>query len=380
MDLFGIDPPRGEPLPWKVAWLFREARILQVAVRLKLFTVLDGQPMSSAELAARLESEPGMTERLLVALAGMELLAHDHGSWRNGVGAALYLVEGKPHYQGEIIEMAARMWDRYHHLERALREGRSRRKGGFSLEESPEQQARYLRALDALALAGRAQRLARLVTPLAGRKRLLDVGGAPGTYCAALCQRFPALKATMLERDAAIEQCRPFLERFEMGERLEIRAGEWQSEPFGKNDFDALLFSHFNPESEPQALHLLMQAYLALRGEGLLILQGHLLDSDLNGARAAALTHLFEHALTLEQIRSLLAEAGFERIQLVFRHAEEPDIVIAFRTAEKAEEPPRELLEYISPEQEMFAMMGLGDEETSLTVQRRAWERLVQTN
>lgn len=382
MDLFNLDSLPPDRSPASLALSFREARIVQVAVRLKLFTGLSEGPQSAERLAARLKCDPAMMERLLVALAVLDLVVHDDGLWRNGLAASLYLVVGQPLYQGDTIEWAAQVWNSYHHLERMVRKGRRREERLFALHQERDWQVLYLKAMHALGVAGQAQRLARLVTPLAGRKRLLALGSAPCTYSIALCQRFPALRATVLERADALPESESILAQWGGGERVTLKPLAEVEKGWGRSNYDALLLTHLLLDSEAQALTTFMRAYEALKAEGLLIVHSLCLDSDLNGGREAALTNLLDPVLTLDQMRAVLAEAGFERISLLFRHPVEGDILIAYKPTDASDEPDGELMAFISPEQEIFALMGLGEDETqdALTIHRRAWERLVQTN
>ncbi len=381
MNLFDLEPSHPEHLPNEVAWSFREARILQVAVRLRLFDALDERAQSSVRLASTLATDPEMTERLLVALAALGLVMQDEGRWRNRLAASLHLVRGQPLYQGDDIERAADSWEAYHHLEQLLREGaageRFQRLQGALLGRGEG----HMRALHALALAGQAQRLARLVSAVGARRSLLDVGGAPGSYSLALCQRHPALRVTLLDSADALALATEVLQPFTERERITLEEGEWEQGAWGKGKYEALLLSEVLVGVEAQALTYLMRAHEALRPGGLLIVQSFLLDDDLNGPRDAALFHLLGNTFTLEQMRALLGEAGFEQITLHFRATRGPDILSAHKPLEALEEDDRALMEYISPEQELFAMMGLGEDDSDgLTIQRRMWERLVQTN
>lgn len=381
MDLFDLDPQPEEIGPHQLAWSFREARIVQVATRLGLFTQLAQGPLGAWQLAQALRCDPDMTERLLVALAALGLLHHDHDLWQNSLPAALYLVEGQPLYLGESIELAAEWWDVYHDLERLVREGRQGERYRYWQERRLARTTRYLQARHALACAGQAQRLARHLSALSGRRTLLDVGGAPGSYSVALCQRFPQLRVTLMEAAEALPLCKQVVQQFGLEERIQLKEGEWQQAPLGEEAYGALLMSHSLVGSDAQALLQLMRAYEALKAGGLLIVQSFLLDSDWNGGRPAALAHLLGHSFTLEQMRSMLAEAGFERITLLFRAREGNDIFIAYKPLAGPTDPEDELLAHVSPEQEIFALMGMGEGESDgLTVQRRMWERMVQNN
>jgi hypothetical protein len=189
---------------------------------------------------------------------------------------------------------------------------------------------------------------------LAGRRSLLDVGGAPGAYSIALCQRYPALRATILDSIDALRLSAPVLEQFDMSGRILLKEAAEQREGFGRNEYDALLMSRNLPGDEASALSELVRSYNALRPGGLMILPMSLLDSDLNGTVGAAFFHMLYGTFTLDQLRALIAEAGFERAALLYREEQGGDIVIAYKPMDESEEDGRFLMEYVSPEQEMF--------------------------
>lgn len=348
-------------------------------MRLGLFDALEAKAQSAPRLAAALNTDPEMTERLLVALAGMSLVVRDQDRWRNCLPASLYLVSGMPLYQGEVVRRAARIWERYHNLERLVRDGEQ------PADQEPAATGRSiadLEALHAIALAGEAQRLARLVTHLASRRTLLIAGGAPGTLALALCQRHPALHITLMDGEAEIEVAERLLAPFEVTSRVTLKRHDWRRERWERGAYEGCLLSRQLGGMEGDALTLLLRAYEALKGGGLLVIHEPLLDSDENGPEEAAMQHVTRPLLSLDQVRGVMAEAGFELVTLQHRDREGMSILTAIKPAEGEETPDSSLLAYISPEQEMFALMGLGEAEddNGLTVQRRAWRRLVQPN
>ncbi|MBA3532524.1 MAG: hypothetical protein H0T73_11425 [Ardenticatenales bacterium] len=381
MDLFDLDPQGMDSWPARMAWSFREARILQVAVRMGLFSALHERAKSHSRLATELGADPDMTERLLVALAALNLVIHDRGLWRNCLAATMYLVRDQPLYLGHVIEMASNWWEVYHDLEQLIREGRHGDRYQFWRQKRLGRDEVYLKAMHALALAGQAQRLARHASVLGGRRTLLDVGGAPGTYSVALCQRFATLRVTLLDQAESLSQTEQVIHEFGMEERITLKEADWARERLGNDEYEALMLNHSMVGSEAQGLVQLMRAYEALKAGGVLVVQSFLLDNDLNGSPGAALFNLLDNAFTLEQMRALLAEAGFERITLLFRSELGQDILTAYKPLSSPTDTENELVAYMSPEQEIFAMMRSGEDDSdALTVQRGMRERLVQSN
>lgn len=376
MDIFGLESSAPSPHFTALAWGFRAARLLQVAVRLNLFTVLEQRPCDAYMLAKQLGTDGNMTERVLVALAGLDLVRHDMDTWRNSLAASLYLVKGQPLYQGDVIELAAQEWDRYSHLERLVREGR--RENQFSMGQDPESQRRYLKAIHGLTVAGLVQRLARLV-PLAGRRTLLDVDGAPGTWTVALAQRHPSLAITLMhDKTTGIEIAR-VLGQFEVQKQVKFRTATERDKSFGTNIYEAVLLSRLVANTDGSTLTQLMRAYEALKTGGLVIVHAYLLDNDLNGGGEAAFRYLTDETCTLEQLHSLLEEAGFERISVLHRHPTEGDLLVGYKGDEPLLQEPSELVEVATPELAMVGATGNDfDEDYLLATHRRAWSGVIE--
>lgn len=377
MDIFGLEFSAPSPQFLALAWNFRAARILQVAVRLRLFTALEERPTDAFMLAKRLHCDGDMTERLLIALAGLELVRHDMDVWRNTLAASLYLVEGQPLYQGDGIELAAQEWDQYKNLERLVRDGRNSNHA-FSFGEDDASQKRYRQAVHGLAVAGLAQRIARLA-PLAGRRDLLEVGGAPGTVSIALAQRHSALRVTLMDTESALPQSKAVIAQFGMKKQIQAVANAWREKSFGTNAYDAVLLSRLPVGAEDALLAALMRGYDALRPNGVIILHTYLLDNDLNGSGEATFRHLLDNAYTLEQLCSFLQESGFERIAVLHRHATEGDVLVGYKQNDAPQEEPNALVEVATPE---ISLIGSGgneyDEDVLLATHRRAWSGVIE--
>jgi 2-polyprenyl-3-methyl-5-hydroxy-6-metoxy-1,4-benzoquinol methylase len=82
----------------------------------------------------------------------------------------------------------------------------------------------YQHAMYALAREN-APAVARAIRARAPR-RLLDIGGGPGTYAAAMCRRHAGLEATVVELPPAAEIGRELVALDGLGERIRYRAGD----------------------------------------------------------------------------------------------------------------------------------------------------------
>lgn len=106
-----------------------------------------------------------------------------------------------------------------------------------------------------------------------GATALLDIGGSHGLYSVALCRRYPALQATILELPEAIPTAAEILAREKMGPRVRHSPGNALAYDLGESAYDAVLVSflvhHFTDE---QNRELAMRVGRALRPNGVFMI------------------------------------------------------------------------------------------------------------
>lgn len=115
---------------------------------------------------------------------------------------------------------------------------------------------------------------------LSGRKRLLDIGGGPGTYSVALCRQTPGLTATVLDRPGVLEVTRELVDAAGFADRVTLLPGDYLKTPFG-NGFDAALLSGMMHRETPENVDLLLKkAFDALAPGGLVMVSDVFFDDD----------------------------------------------------------------------------------------------------
>jgi len=293
------------------SWAGRAACVVQAAQGAGIFARL-ARRTGAAELAADLGLDPAMTEKVLIACAAMDLVARDGAKWKLTPKAEATLLPGAPLYQGHTIAHAAQVWpvwlDLGAHLkgkdgwsvfsETAARPGRSHRD--------------FILAMHNMAMAGRAAELARRVdlAPAAASGRLVDVGGGPGTYAMALCQRYPGLQATILDLPETVEIAREVIAQLGMADRVGARPGDWDTDEFGASNA-AVLMSNILHGPASGAEMKLAKAFRSLGPGGALVVQDFLMDDEKTGPLQPALFNLMVGAFSRKELAERVAAAGF---------------------------------------------------------------------
>jgi SAM-dependent methyltransferase len=184
-----VDP---EPL-FRTASGFMAAKHLFAAAELGVFSALAGGPATLDELAERTGLSRRAARISADAMVALGFLERADRAYRNGPIAATYLTGAGPDLRPFL-----RFWDRLSYvswtrLADALRTGVA----GAQFDLSPEDGEVFAAGVEAIT-AGSAHALAESGV-LAGRRRLLDVGGGTGSFLLAALDRDPALEGTLVE-------------------------------------------------------------------------------------------------------------------------------------------------------------------------------------
>ena len=154
------------------------------------------------------------------------------------------------------------------------------------------------------------------------RRKLLDLGGGPGSYAIALCERYPDLEAVLFDLPETVPIAREEIERHGLAGRIETIAGDYMTDPLGEG-YDLLLVSNIvHSLSRDDMTRLLSRARSAMIPGGLAVVR----DFRLDGSRTKPLeSALFAinmlvsteggNCYTAEEMKEAFREAGFVRFR-----------------------------------------------------------------
>jgi predicted O-methyltransferase YrrM len=203
---------------------------------------------------------------------------------------------------------------------------------------TPETKRAFIEAMGVVS-ASRAPLIVAAVKP-GSAKRLLDVGGGPGTYTAAFLRAVPNMTATLFDLPDVIEIAREHLGRAGLLDRVTLAAGDFYVDELPAGHDLALVSAIIHQNSPQQNLDLFCKVFRALEPGGRIVVRDHVLEPDRTRPRRGAffainmlVSTAGGNAYTFEEIRSGLNDAGFERIRLVARDERMDGVVEAFRPA-----------------------------------------------
>jgi predicted O-methyltransferase YrrM len=303
---------------------YRAAQILLTGNQLGIFHHLGDGPRRADELAQLTGCHLEAMRRLLNAAAGLGLLIRQGEVYANSSLAAACLVEDGPFFLGNMARLEQAGYERWGRLPEAIRTGRWPEPNRQMEERTNWVRNFELAMFDLARVWGPA--VAEVLELSENRPlRLIDIGGGHGGYSMALTRRYPNLTATVFELPAAAEVAREIIAAEGMGERVTVRAGDFQQEALGQGYDVALIFGVLVSETDEGKVALLRKVHTALSPGGLVIIREIWLSPD-DPAQSPEATLFSLHTLlanevgnvaTLAQMQAWLVEAGFEEPGLI---------------------------------------------------------------
>jgi len=248
---------------------------IHAAVKLNVFTPLSIGPLAAGELADLVNCDGRGVTMLLNALAAMELLDKKGDTFVATAFAAKFLSRSSPDYLGHIIMHHHHLISGWTNLDQAVRSGEPVRER-VSHEDVESSRESFLMGMFNLAM-----HIAPLIVPhidLGGRRRLLDLGGGPGTYAIHFCQQNPQLDAVVCDLATTRSFAQQTVERFGLSERIGFVAVDFETEEIPEG-FDVAWLSHvLHGMGHKSCEMVLKKAVASLEPGGMILVQEFILE------------------------------------------------------------------------------------------------------
>ncbi len=292
---------------------------LHAGVKLDIFTPLSERTLTASELALTLKADPRSLAMLLTALTALELLRKNSDSYSTTPFAAKFLARTSQHYLGYIIMHHHHLMESWTHLDESVLSGKPIRE---RVSHADDKEARESFEMGMFNLA---MQLSPLIVPyinLAGRQRLLDLGGGPGTYAIQFCLQYPELSAVVFDLPTTRGFAEATIARFGLTERIAFEGGDF-IEGNIEGRFDVAWLSHILHGEGPDGCAILLKrAVSVLEPGGMILVQEFILDDTMDGPLFPALFSLNMllgttngQAYSLRELMEMLKAAGVRNIK-----------------------------------------------------------------
>lgn len=268
-----------------------EAFALHAGVNLDVFTHTASAAPSAAALAGRLKVTERGLAMLLNAMAAMGLMVKTGTRYRATPFAARYLSRKSPDYLGHIILHHHHLATPWAHLDDAVR-GKGTTRGGKGSSRTGREDVRESFLMGMFNLAMQAAPRVVPAIDLKGRRRLLDLGGGPGTYAIHFCKHNPGMTAVVYDLPTTRKFAEKTIARFGLTDRISFVAGDFTRRPV-PGRFDAAWLSHILHGQNPgDCAVLLKKAVESLEPGGIILVQEFVLNDTMDGPVFPALFSL----------------------------------------------------------------------------------------
>ena len=255
---------------------FQRSRILLTAYELELFTVLDEESKSSAEVAGALGTEKRATDRLMNALCALELLIKKENRFSNTPLAQRFLVKHSPDFMGNLYH-SVNLWDTWSTLTPAVYKGTT-----VMEKKINDRGEKWLTAFIA-SMHNRAKKHAPKVVDkldLSKVTRVLDIGGGSGAYAMAFVKAGPNINAAVFDLPNVIPITRRYIEKEGLTGKIKTIVGDYTVDPLGKGYDLIFLSAVIHISSIEVNMKLLKKCSEALNPGGQVVIQDFIMDED----------------------------------------------------------------------------------------------------
>lgn len=251
----------------QMASAFYESQILFTAIDAGVFDTLHARKTcTAAELAATQNLDSRGARLLLDGCVALGMLVKEGDQYRNGAEAETFLVSGAPGDLTRAMRYNRDVYNAWGKLHQFVRTGKPVEEPDEHLGDNRERTRTFVHAMH-----GRAMGIGRAVVPqleLHGCRRLLDVGGGPGTYSVLIAQQYPEIDCTVLDLPVVIEFADELIAAQGMSERVSTMPGNYREVAFPDDQDAILFFGMFHQESKQTIRDLLRKAWHALNPGG----------------------------------------------------------------------------------------------------------------
>ncbi|MDD2850627.1 MAG: methyltransferase [Desulfuromonadaceae bacterium] len=292
---------------------------LHAGVKLDIFSLLESRSMTAHAIAQQCNCDQRATTMLLDALSALGLLKKSDSEYEAIPFAAAHLTKASPGYLGHIIMHHHHLMSGWSHLDDAVKDGGPVRE---SVSHGDDETVRESFLMGMFNLASQLAPGIAQAIDLSGCRRLLDLGGGPGTYSIHFCTANPELTAVVYDLPTTRSFAESTIDRFGLAQRISFVSGDYHIDPLPCG-FDVAWLSHVLHSDGPEACAtLIREAVAALDPGGRLMIQEFILDDTKDGPPFPALFSLnmligtkTGQSYSQGELATMMAEAGVTNIE-----------------------------------------------------------------
>ncbi|HHT9126385.1 MAG TPA: class I SAM-dependent methyltransferase [Candidatus Brocadiia bacterium] len=308
---------------YELAYGFWKSQIIFTAVESGVFTLIADNGKTAGGIALQLKTNKRATEMLLNALVALGLLRKAKDKFFNTPLSNQYLVRGAPFYIGDSIHHMHNLWDNWSKLGRAVKTGKPVAFKNAKKKVNAGRTRDFIAAMQNIGRTKAAEIAKRF--DLKGCRKLLDLGGGPGTYSIEFTKRNHRLKAIVFDLEDVIRLAKRYIKDAGMQERVSTIAGDCLKDDLGTNLYDVAFVSNILHIYDPETnIEILKKCWESLVDNGKVVIHEFVLDRTKTRPQFGALFSLQMLLGTMggasyseQEYRDWLPKAGFKAIKRI---------------------------------------------------------------
>lgn len=299
---------------------FMKSRVILTAAEIDLFTHLEQKPSSADAIAEMLGLDLKATTRLLDCLVIFGLVEKERGPYCNTEKGAL-LSANHPESVLPMVLHMNHLWNTWSGLTERVRKGQDpQTKQGLKFDEKSMKAFIGAMHIGAKSLSSEIAQAFDL-TPF---KKLLDIGGASGTYTIAFLRKNPEMKAVIFDLKGVIPLAQERLQEEGLIDRVELVAGDFYQDELPKGCDLALLSAIIHQNSLNENFNLFQKVHRALNPGGVILIRDHIMEESRTKPPSGAIfalnmlvnTHGGD-TYTFIKVKDTLEKTGFKEVKLI---------------------------------------------------------------
>jgi hypothetical protein len=321
-----MQPPKSGPSPERLtqfAFGFAPPLLLQTAVELQIFDLIDASPMSLAELSSKTGASIRGLRALLNALVGFEFLRKDDaGRYALTPESEAFLVRDKPAFRGDFFTFVPTMIQHWLNLKEVVKSGKP-----VVTINSEQEGAEFFREFVKSLFNINFAPATTLAAELKGKREvssILDLATGSGVWGIVLAEQFPQARVTAVDFPAVLEVTKETAEKHGVADRFRFAGGDLLAADLGAKHDVAVLGHILHSEGEERSRRLLSKVFASLVAGGTIAIAEWLVNETRTAPPHSLMfaVNMLLHSsdgdtFSFEEISSWLSQAGFHGARLL---------------------------------------------------------------
>jgi len=301
---------------------FQQSRIILTAAEVGLFDKIGCSKKDAHTLARMCDCDKRGMSCILDALCAIGILSKKNGRYSIPPSLRVLLLSDSPATIIPIFKHSANMWQRWSNLTDIVRNGRYPERNSHPENFKMDFES-FVGAMHAIGMKTADSVVKHCKIPTSARK-LLDIGGALGTYSIAFLKKYSFLNATIFDRPEVIALAQNKLVNSKYASKISFCAGDFDFDDLPEGYDVAVLSAIIHQNSQFENRSLFEKVYKILRPKGILIIRDYVMNEDRTKPPLGALFAVNMlvatgggGTYTFKEIKEDILNAGFKSAKLV---------------------------------------------------------------